>query len=124
MAKLLIVDDELTAVAFLLVAFEELSAHYETRSAMSYAEALALADRFQPDILLTDWNLRSNKDGLDLAKALRERYPDLDVIFITALKDELLQRLDGFPVRDVLEKPVDIERVLSVVHAARARKAA
>src|SRR5687768_14565416 len=117
MAKLLIVDDELTAVAFLLAAFEELD-EYETRSAMSYTEAIDVAECFQPDILLTDWNLRSSKDGLDLAKALQERNGELVTIFITALKHELLQKVDGFPVRDILEKPVDIDGVLAAVQAA------
>ncbi len=78
--KLLIVDDEDAALQTLARAMAREG--YEIATAASGASALALLAAQSFDILLTD--LRMEKvDGMQLLKACRENYPDIEVVMIT-----------------------------------------
>ncbi|MBS1191733.1 MAG: response regulator [Rhodocyclaceae bacterium] len=78
--RLLIVDDEEAALRNIERAMGKEG--YEVVTAGSGPAALALLERQQFDILLTD--LRMEKvDGMQLLKACREKHPDTEVIMIT-----------------------------------------
>jgi DNA-binding NtrC family response regulator len=79
-ARLLIVDDEEAALKTLARAMARDG--HEIATATSGAEALSLLAAQPFDILLTD--LRMEKvDGMQLLKACRERYPDIETVVIT-----------------------------------------
>ncbi|RYC43336.1 response regulator [Pectobacterium zantedeschiae] len=50
-------------------------------------ELLALLEKDQPDVLLTDFNMPGNKqsDGLRLIATLRRKYPNLSIVVVTML---------------------------------------
>ena len=57
-----------------------------TGVAASGAEALALAERTVPDLVLMDIRIKGDMDGIDAARALRLRY-HLPVVYLTAHAD-------------------------------------
>jgi DNA-binding response OmpR family regulator len=75
---------------------------------------------FSADLALVDV-LLPGRDGLDLARALRER-GDIGLIFVTA-RDAIEDRLHGFErgADDYVVKPVAIEELLARVHAVLRR---
>ncbi len=87
-------------------------------AASSGAEALGLievADRL-PDLLLTDVRMPGIQ-GPELARRLRERRPDLPVVFSSGFSAELGDTVE-IPGAQVLDKPFDVDRLEAAIRAA------
>ena len=92
---------------------------FTVRAAASGAEALEVL-RAQPvDILLTDVKM-PGMNGLELYREARKIYPSLVTIFMTAYAaDELIMQGMVEGVRIVLDKPVDINFMISLFSAEK-----
>ena len=116
--RVLIVDDQadvLTALRLLLQ-----GEGFDAIAHRSPAQALAGADREEPDVALIDMNYArdttSGKEGLDLLTELQRLDPSLPVVVMTAwgsvaLAVEAMRR----GARDFVEKPWDNARLLSIL---------
>lgn len=92
----LAVDDE--PAVTLLVNRVLTRAGYEVKTAASAEEALTLVERHPPDLAIIDKNL-PRMHGFELVKALRQKFPQLPVIMITAAPESLQpghERIDGY----------------------------
>ncbi len=81
MTKVLVVDDDptcLDATRMLLGVYG-----FEVATAANAQEAAQAADAFRPDVLVVDWMLRDQADGLQVARAMREVLPNVKVIVVT-----------------------------------------
>jgi DNA-binding NarL/FixJ family response regulator len=87
------------------------------------AEALEIAIDHSPDVAIVDHRL-SDGDGVVLARALRERVPDISVVMLTAAADDgvLAAALDAGCVGFVT-KDQPLAEVLIAVRAAAAGEA-
>ena len=86
MIEVLVVDDDFM-VARIHTGFVERTPGFTvTGVAHTGAEALAEAERLQPDLVLLDVYL-PDVSGLDLLGALREAAPEVDVLVITAARE-------------------------------------
>ena len=86
MARILIVDDEPEIVRGL-----EDNLHfegYQTASATDGEEAVALASRLTPDLVLLDI-MMPRMSGWDVCRALRQQGIDVPVIMLTARGEEV-----------------------------------
>jgi len=70
-----------------------------------------------PSLCLVDWNLPDGTGG-DLCKWIRNRFPELPIIFIT-VKDQINDIVNGFQIGadDYITKPFDLEILYSRIHA-------
>ncbi|MDP8969000.1 MAG: response regulator transcription factor [Actinomycetota bacterium] len=84
------------------------------------AEAVALAARLQPDVVLMD--LRMPKvDGVTAAATLRQRHPDLHVLVLTTYEtDADILRAVEAGATGYLLKDASRDELLEAVHAAAA----
>jgi CheY-like chemotaxis protein len=102
--KVLIADDDRlvrTMVSDLL-----LELGHSVIEAANGAEAVALADREAPDLLILDF-LMPRLSGLDALHRLREKGVRVPAVLLTAISDRSFRTLDGAEAVDVLlEKPV------------------
>ena len=92
-SRILVVDDEAALASLVGGWLTERGA--EVRVVNSYVDAVATAADFVPDTLLTDMNLGTERDGVDVAATLTLADPDLAVVFMTGFSDrmqELQQR--------------------------------
>ena len=120
--KLLVVDDEpryRQQIARLL----ERDGH-DVETAIDGRSAVEISHRFVPDVLIVDWMLRDQINGLDLAKLLHARNPRMAIILITGypsarLHEEIRER--EWQVR-VLEKPFDLDALRDIVNWALSKK--
>jgi DNA-binding response OmpR family regulator len=127
MARVLVVDDERGFRTYLR-RFLEAEGH-EVRTAADPAGALGAVEDFTPDLLIADWMLRSEQDGLTLATRLRSRFARLAVILITGHPSDALHgSVRVGEVAAVLEKPFGasslrevVERTLGAAVDARPR---
>ena len=86
MIEVLVVDDDFM-VARIHTGFVERTPGFTvTGVAHTGAEALAAAERLQPDLVLLDVYL-PDVSGLDLLGALREAAPEVDVLVISAARE-------------------------------------
>lgn len=88
----LIVDDSKLARINAGKALTKLKPDWERVEAGSAAEALDLVERQPVDLALVDFNMEE-KDGLELAAELREKFPTMPIAIITAnIQDEVIAR--------------------------------
>ncbi|MDX9953061.1 MAG: response regulator transcription factor [Anaerolineae bacterium] len=109
MIKILIVDDEAPIIDML--SYNLKRANYEVLSAWDGEEALAIARREQPDLIVLDLML-PKLDGLDVCRTLR-RERDVPIIMLTA-RDEEIDRVVGLELGadDYVVKPFSVRELL------------
>ncbi len=117
MARVLIAEDE-EDTSRAIAEFLQSRGH-TVHVASTGTAALALADSFKPDVLLCSLLLEGEKSALEVARGVTATSPGLNVLFISGLPaDELKFDFSGIPVRDVLVKPVSLERVARAAEGA------
>jgi DNA-binding response OmpR family regulator len=115
---LLVDDDSLLRRS---VAFSIERAGYRVTTAANAEDALAIADRDRPDLVLLDIGL-PGMDGLDALRRFRERPHTPPIIFITARRRELEQVLGlELGADDYLTKPFDKDVLLAHIKAVLRR---
>ncbi len=109
MIKILIVDDEAPIIDML--SYNLKRANYEVLIAWDGEEALAIARREQPDLIVLDLML-PKLDGLDVCRTLR-RERDVPIIMLTA-RDEEIDRVVGLELGadDYVVKPFSVRELL------------
>src|SRR5262245_23101400 len=112
-AHILVVDDEPNVRKVLGALLEQ--AGYVTSRAAGAEEALALVRAQDPDVVISDLKM-PGMDGLALLRALREAFPEIPVILLTAhgtIESAVEAMKHG--ALDFLTKPFERERALEVV---------
>lgn len=115
--KVLIVDDEAPARARLKRLVADLDGYEIAGEASDGAEAVRVADRTGPDIVLLDVRMPGT-DGLEAARHLANAEPPPAIIFTTAFGDHALEAFEAHAV-DYLLKPVRAERLERAMATAR-----
>lgn len=80
--QLAIVDDSPVVVSRLKSLLEDIPGIHSIRTAGSYAEAVAMLETAQPEIILLDIHL-ADRNGIDLLRHIRKEYPAIIVIMIS-----------------------------------------
>jgi two-component system response regulator GlrR len=114
--KILLVDDDPGLLRLLSIRLR--AEQYEVEAVESAHKALAVLNRFRPDLVITD--LRMDKmDGIGLLKELQGRSPGLRVLIITAhgtIPDAVTATQSG--AFGFLTKPIDKEELMENVERA------
>jgi len=114
--RILLVDDDPGLLRLLSIRLR--AEGYEVEAVQSAHDALAVVNRFSPDLVITD--LRMDKmDGIGLLKELQTRSPGLRVIIITAhgtIPDAVTATQHG--AFGFLTKPIDKDELKSLVERA------
>src|SRR6201996_6465663 len=102
--RVLVVDDESTLAELVTMALRYEG--WDVRSAGTGMTAVRLAREFRPDVVVLDVML-PDLSGLDVLHRLRERAPNLPVLFLTA-KDAVEDRIAGLTAGgdDYVTKPL------------------
>lgn len=114
--RVLVVDDEEAVRLGMSSVLSEMG--LTVRSTDSSAGAMALLAEFEPQLVLADFRLRGDDDGLATIRALRHRLPDLPALLIsgdTAPSRLREARAAGVPL---LHKPVAITELRKAIAQA------
>lgn len=118
MKHILMVDDD--ALMRRSLTFNLQQSGYRVSSAASAEDALALAQRERPDLVLLDIGL-PGMDGLDALRRIKEKF-DVPVIFVTARRRELDEVLGlELGADDYITKPFDLDVLLAHIKAVLRR---
>ena len=113
--RILIVEDE-ALIAMVLADSLEDGGHEVVGPAATMAEALALCEAARPELAVLDINLRDGSNGVEVARALLERW-GVPAIFASA------QMMEARRARDIalgqIRKPYGTETVLRSLEVAR-----
>ena len=125
--KLIVVEDEKIIRTGLLkhVPWQRLGVS-EVEAAANGEEALAKTENFRPDIVLSDIRM-PGMSGVDLCRKLREKFPEIEIIFSTGYADkEYLKAAIDLHAVGYVEKPVNVkllsENVEEAVQRVRERR--
>jgi NarL family two-component system response regulator LiaR len=119
--RVLTVDDhELLrrGIRFSLLSFDDLELAGEADSG---EEALNICEEILPDVVLMDMHLTGEMDGVATTRALRERYPQMQVIALSSFYDrDLVQGAMQAGAIGYLVKGVSGEELAQAIRAAHA----
>jgi len=117
MLRVLIVEDEFFISLDTDALLRELG-HTPVGIAVSADEAIAMAERHMPDVVLMDIRLSGVGDGIHAAKTILSRF-NIPSIFVTANTDPLTrQRARTAGGLGFIEKPVTKDRLMAGLKAA------
>jgi DNA-binding NarL/FixJ family response regulator len=90
---------------------------FASRHAASAEQALELAERETPSVAIVDVHLGGGKSGYEVCHELRERLPDLAIVFVSGERTESFDRVAGFLLGadDYIVKPFDPDELIARV---------
>jgi len=118
--RVLTVDDHEIfrgGIRFLLLAFDDIELVGEARSG---SEAIQLCQQLWPDVVLMDI-MMPEMDGIEATKAIRQRFPRVQVLALTSYHDRaLVRRAMQAGAIGYLLKGVSIDRLGEAIRSAHA----
>src|SRR5690606_12761411 len=114
--KVMVIEDE-TIIAMDLKGIVQAMGHDVTGVARTHSQAIDLAGKARPDLLLADIQLADGSSGIDAVNELLGDLGEIPVIFITAFPERLLTGDRPEPAF-LISKPYTEEQVRSAVSQA------
>jgi two-component system response regulator PilR (NtrC family) len=120
MAHILVVDDELSMREFLAILLRK--GGHRVSAAASGDDALAIAQRDRPDLVVTDLKM-PGMPGQALISRLKAHDPDVPIVVITAFStwDSTVEAM-RLGAHDYVRKPFDNEEIRDVIERALSRR--
>jgi DNA-binding response OmpR family regulator len=121
MAKVLLVDDDVDVQEANRTVLE--SAGYEVALAFTAAEAREALEKEVPDIVVLDVMMEKIDAGFDASRDIRKKYPNLPILMLTSIHDNVDKALrfapddTWLPVAKFVEKPLAPQELLAEVKA-------
>ncbi|MCU4676924.1 response regulator [Catenovulum sp. 2E275] len=111
----LVVDDSPESLGMLNVALN--TAGYTALVALNGVQALSIAEKVEPDIVLMD-AIMPELDGFETCKRFKHLFPSVPVIFMTGLTDseDVVKGFEAGGV-DYVTKPISTDEVLARIKA-------
>lgn len=114
--KVMVIEDE-AIIAMDICAIVQEMGHAITGIARTRTEAVALAAKSRPDLILADIQLADNSSGIDAVNDILRQFDDVPVIFVTAFPERLLTGTRPEPAF-LITKPFFEDQVRSAVSQA------
>lgn len=112
--RILLVEDDFEVAAGVAALLGESGA--EVQIAYTGTAAEALVARFAPDVVVLDHGL-PDLNGTEVCTRLRQRWPDLPVVFVSGDRPDLRTILEARPdCTAFLPKPYDGDALLQTIH--------
>ena len=95
---------------------------HSVMSAGDPGEAMSMGLAQRPQVVISDWKLGSDIDGLGVCNQLLSHFPGLYIVMMTgASRQELLQNSFDTPLKSLLSKPVVQKDLEGAIQRASAK---
>jgi CheY-like chemotaxis protein len=92
--RLVLVDNDAAALELIELDLS-LEGHEIVGTASQGDDAIALVEREQPDLVVLDYRMPPGIDGMETARRIRKRWPDVQVLlYSNYIRNELLREAD------------------------------
>ena len=117
MTRVLIVEDDVVLGRFLQIGLGR--SEHEVRLARTHDQAYSIGPSFRPEVLVADWMLGNNVDGIEVAQVLRAGLPHLGVILMTGHPcDAVHAKAAAAGISPVLAKPIELAELARAIERA------
>ncbi len=117
-ARILVVDDEPHTRTFICDGLSALGITDDALGVSTADEAIAEVSRRIPDLVITDVRM-PGLNGMDLARYLRQSYPETKVIVVTGYSTRDIERTAlALSVTALLKKPFGLDTLAEIVRKA------
>jgi DNA-binding NtrC family response regulator len=114
MSRVLIVDDESSFRVPLAALLARVG--HDVSVAETAREAIAVAARVRPDVMIVDWMLKDDVNGIDVSNVVHAQQPDVRVILVSGFPSPFLKAALGTAgIRLFVEKPCDFQDLADAV---------
>ena len=113
--RILIAEDEQAFLNSMKVLIETIDDKFEVYSANNGKQALKLINELDIDLLITDI-LMPDMDGLELTRDVQKKYPSIKILAMSGGGDHYLEAAELFGASYVLNKPFEVDRLLSAIN--------
>ncbi len=111
--RILLVDDDLCLLHILRFVLD--ADGIKAEKATGGAEAVALLDKMDFDLVITDFSMPV-MNGVELAKIAKERFPHIPIIMITGeIGPDIVEMAGKAGISRVLYKPLNLEKLLATI---------
>lgn len=113
--RILVVDDDplMTDLLPRKIARTLLSPRAHILTARTPEEGIRLALEERPDVVLSDFNLRSSRDGLDVLEAVHRVHPTaVRILFSAHTRHEVGPRLEAADIHGFVEKTMRLDEMI------------
>lgn len=115
--KILIIEDEMMVAKSLALDLES-EGHEIIGLASTVDKAITVIEKQRPDIVISDINLRRDKDGFDAAKFINGFDDSIHIIFLTGYGQEFdKKKLKQIKYFRIMEKPILVHEILAIVNS-------
>ncbi|MFP4474974.1 MAG: response regulator [Desulfatibacillaceae bacterium] len=115
-----LIDDEADIREVTSITLED--AGYSVRTAIDGAKGIAACEAAPPHIVITDIRMPGSLDGLAVLEQVKQRWPDTEVIVITAYGDvDIAIRALQLDASDFVTKPINAAALHTALDRARDR---
>ncbi len=119
--SVVVVEDEAILALSLERTLRELGLDFRGVAASAY-DAIALADRERPDVVLMDIRIQGSRDGVEAADVIRRQH-DVAIVYLTANSDpKTIERAQATRPAGYLLKPFKKTDLQNVVNIALSRR--
>ena len=81
-------------------------------------EGLRLGTLYPFDLLVCDWRLPDGHNGMEVLAAVRQAFPQIPSILISAETDDILtERALGAGFNRVMQKPMEVSEIVGAIQA-------
>ncbi|MFN8596464.1 MAG: response regulator [Anaerolineae bacterium] len=120
--RILVVDDESPTRDFIVDGLNALNITDEAVGVPSAEDALAAAEEQAPDLVISDIRM-TGLNGLDLARVLRQKYPDTKIVLVTGYSTRDIEKTaQALEVDALLRKPFGLDALGEIVRTALQHK--
>jgi DNA-binding NarL/FixJ family response regulator len=117
----LVICDRQRILAEALAAALEARGHQVLAVTTTAADGLGAAGACRPDVCLLDLQFGDQPSGLDVARAIRQRYPGTKVLILSGVTDtEMLSQVVGSGVAGFIRKDKSVEQIASALDVVAA----
>jgi len=112
--KILIVEDEIIVAMEIELALQS-KGYAVVGKAPTSEKAIELAQKFLPDIILMDVNIKGSKDGIGTSKEIL-KFHNTSIIFLSAYSDsETVKRMQVIQPHYFLPKPYSQSELVKII---------
>jgi DNA-binding NtrC family response regulator len=117
MAKIVVLDDQFDICAGIKHRLSEDG--HDVRTSLVGDEAIDFSYLFKPDVLITDWRLESEYDGLEVVEAFHFANRNIKTILITGYSIDQVKALSAnLDIFKTVAKPFSLDDISQVVNEA------